>query len=117
MSYLKHYRTTGELSPIQVQTLKLLASGLDHREVAERIGRSRVSVTQNGGAIVAKMGARNTAHAVAIYSRYEAYHSAAAQLERARLPSPLGEAEEHVNHVLEGLAAALRATGDRLLPR
>lgn len=110
-------RTTGPLNAVQVQILKLLADGLEHREVAERVGQSRVSVSENVRTAAMKMGVSTSTAAVARYSRCQAYYSASNQVTWALIPNPLGEAEEHVNRVLEGLAAELRATGDRLLPQ
>lgn len=110
-------RTTGPLNAVQVQILKLLADGLEHKEVAERVGQSRVSVSENVRTAAMKMDVSTSTAAVARYSRCQAYYGAADQVFRALVPNPNGPEDEHVNHVLEGLAAALRATGDRLLPQ
>lgn len=110
-------RTTGPLNAVQVQILKLLADGLEHKEVADRVGQSRVSVSENVRTAAMKMGVSTSTAAVARYSRRQAYHAAADKLERGHLEHPMLPEEVHINHVLTVLAAELRATGDRLLPQ
>lgn len=110
-------RTTGPLNAVQVQILKLLADGLEHKEVADRVGQSRVSVSENVRTAAMKMGVSTSTAAVARFSRCQAYRAAADKLENGRINLPLIPEEVHVNHVLTVLAAELRATGDRLLPQ
>lgn len=116
MGYAKR-KKDGPLNALQVRVLKLLAEGKMHQEIADIIPCSRVNVTENARVAAVKMGAGSTAHAVAIFSRHQAYHTAAGRLLAARVRNPVDATERHVNHVLEGLAAELRATGDRLLPK
>lgn len=108
---------TGPLTERQRQILEDTIEGLTQKEIARKRSVSLTVVGQDGMYAVRKFGARKITGAVAIYARYQAYHAAADKLEGARISSPLGEAEEHVNHVLLGLAAELRKTGDRLLPQ
>ena len=54
--------------------------------------------------------------AVAKYRTHLAYREAAAFVEAARIPVPLIEADAHVNHVLDGVAALLRERAAKLLP-
>lgn len=108
---------TGPLTERQRQILEDTIEGLTQREIACKRGVSLTVVGQDGMYTVRKFGARKVTGAVAIYSRYQAYHAAADKLEKGRVPTPVGPGEEHTNHVLTVLAAELRKMADRLLPQ
>lgn len=108
---------TGPLTERQRQILEDTIEGLTQKEIARKRGVSLTVVGQDGMYTVRKFGARKITGAVAIYSRYQAYHEAADKLEAGRINPALTPDEVHVNHVMDVLAAALRVTADRLLPQ
>jgi DNA-binding NarL/FixJ family response regulator len=55
-----------ELSPKQLTALRLLAQGLDRREIAERMGIGEETVKTHLAEVRRKLGARTSAQAVAI---------------------------------------------------
>lgn len=119
---MKPTKHKGPLSPLQHQILALLCEGLEHAEIAMRVGFSRSYISEHVCASAAKMGLPTTAAAVARYGSYRAYLGAAdLLLERGIMlrhvdGMPLDPAEEHANHVVEMLAKTLRERAERLLP-
>ena len=113
---LKDTKWKGQLSPLQHRILTSLTEGLQHAEIADKYGFTRSYVSENVSAATGKMGMRTTAAAVARYSSYLTYQKAAViLLERGIVRSPIDSAEEHCNHVIEGLAQTLRERSERLL--
>lgn len=58
--------TTAKLSPREEQCLALAALGLTYRQIAAQLGLSKSTVHVHMKAVITKVGARNTTHAVAI---------------------------------------------------
>lgn len=54
------------LTPRQRDVLNLLASGCLHKTIAERLGIAKSTVSEHVEAVVKRLGARNSVHAVAI---------------------------------------------------
>lgn len=61
-----HPTATLELSPREAQILELLAEGLTYQEIATRLGIAHETVKRTARDIRERLGARNTANAVAI---------------------------------------------------
>lgn len=108
---------TGPLSPVQMDILAGIAGGRTHAQVGEALGMGRVQVsTILNKSILPKMGCRRSQEAIARYSHYKALIEVAELLRKSLLKNPLGEAEEHVNHVIEGFAREFQGMAQRLLP-
>ncbi len=60
-----HVRGT-DLTPAEQKVLRLLADGYDHPTVAQKLGKSFETVKAQSKLARARLGARNTTHAVAI---------------------------------------------------
>jgi DNA-binding CsgD family transcriptional regulator len=110
-------KMTGPLSDRQRDILHRLVAGETQREIASAYGLSESYVSQERCLAVRKLGSRTTAAAVARYRSYLAYREAADMIEGGRIPVPLVESDAHVNHVLEGVAKAVRERAERLLPQ
>jgi two-component system, NarL family, response regulator LiaR len=59
-------RDFGELSPKQLAALRLLAQGLERRQIAERMGIGEETVKSHLAEVRRKLGARTSAQAVAL---------------------------------------------------
>ena len=59
-------RDFGELSPKQLAALRLLAQGLERRQIAERMGIGEETVKSHLAEVRRKLGARTSAQAVAV---------------------------------------------------
>lgn len=108
---------TGPLSELQHKMIRSLLAGRTHAEAGAENGKGATHTSNIVSAAVAKMGCRRTGQALGHYATHLAYLEAADLLLTAKIPDPLGDAEEHVNHVLDGLAGTLRERADRLLPQ
>lgn len=63
----------GPLTERQHFIIQKLIEGYEHKEVAKLLNlNNRSSVTNEVGWIVAKLGARNSAQAIALYARWQA---------------------------------------------
>lgn len=91
-------------------------SGATHLEAAQELGVSRPYVSQQIAIVHVKMDVQNSAEMCARYGRYLAYKEAAAQVRACLIPSPDGEAEEHVNHVLTGIAREFELLTEGIVP-
>jgi DNA-binding CsgD family transcriptional regulator len=111
--------TTGPLTPRQGKILAEVSAGREHADIAQELKLSRTAVSEDVRVIVAKMKVANTAQAIGRYGRYKAYTDAADLLMAAgiRRGADLHEAEEHANHVIEGLANELRGRAEKMLPQ
>jgi hypothetical protein len=85
-----------------------LAKGRGHKELATELGVSRTAVTARLARIKDEQNVSTTAELLVRFGQRTAFLSAAEALLQSRLENPVGEAEEHVNHVMEGLAGYLR---------
>jgi DNA-binding CsgD family transcriptional regulator len=108
---------TGPLTKRQMIVLDHLLLGKRHAEIAKDTGISLMVVRQEVSFVTAKMGAGTSTGAAGQYATARAYAATAARLLAGRIPAPVGDAEEHVNHVLEGLATIFQQKSDTLLPR
>ena len=118
---------TGPLTERQRQILLALTLGEMHAQIARRISEenervgghpiSRTTVSQDVRYATLKMGAKTSREAVAKYATAAAYDRAAKMLLGGRVPVPVDEAEVHVNHVLEGMAAELSKRAAALIPK
>lgn len=108
---------TGPISPRQREILSLLAQGWTHKRIASylRVHPTAVTIMINRS-ILPKLGLTRSSEAVALYGKVQGLIQAAQHLKAALVPHPIGEAEEHVNHVLEAMAEELKAMAKRLLP-
>lgn len=110
-------RKDGPLSPLQKEILDLLIAGKRQNEIAEQMGFSTSYISAETLLAVTRMGMRTTTAAVARYRSYQTYRMTATLLmEKGIIPVPIDEAEVHVNHVLEGMAALIKRRAERLLP-
>lgn len=109
--------STGPLTDRQEVILDHLKQGLRHKEIAARTGVTLCVVRYDAHLITKKLEAGSTAQAVHKHSTAKAFKNAAAQILAARVPVPVDEVEEHVNHVLEGLAALLTGWHDQRMPK
>lgn len=117
---------TGALTTRQHTILTALILGEMHDQIARRLSAqyeadgerpiSRTTVSQDVRFATQKMGARTSREAVAKYATSQAYTAAARMLRGGIFPVPVDEAEVHVNHVLEGMAAELAKRAAALLP-
>lgn len=107
---------SGPLTDRQRMILRYVALGNTHKYIAEVMHLSRVTISEEMRRVVSKLGVANSAEACALHGQYVALTDHAAQLRKDVLPEPLGEAEEHVNHVLEAYARALDAAAAEMLP-
>lgn len=107
---------TGPLTAQQIEILDAVAGGKTHGAVAREMGRSRAWASNHMVSIVAKMSARNSAEAIAVYTRQKAFMDVADMLLAARVRHPVDAADDHLNHVLTGLAETYRAAARNMLP-
>ena len=114
---VQHKNQKGPLTPRQFDILSAVATGELYQSIAHRMGKSRQVITNDMGYATQKMGAKTTREAIARYATYLAYNRAAEMLRSNKLPVPIDETEEHVNHVLEGLANILTGRAAALLPK
>jgi len=108
----------GPLTVRQMTVLEGLADGLRHAEISREYGLHLSIVREEARRITFKLKCDTSAQAVGVYATVEAYRKAA-KLLRAQgiIRQPLGETEEHTNHVVEGLAAMLEQRAEKLLPK
>jgi DNA-binding CsgD family transcriptional regulator len=107
---------TGPLNHRQREILAYVAAGKTHKWTAEKIGVSRVCVSENMRIAVRKLNCANASEAIGRWGEYRSYRRAAQMLEGASKGHPLDRVEQHVNHVLAGLAKILRDRADLLIP-
>jgi DNA-binding NarL/FixJ family response regulator len=72
-----------ELSPKQLAALRLLADGLERKQIAERMGIGEETVKTHLAEVRRKLGARTSAHAVAIGLINSLFDSVASQIDAA----------------------------------
>lgn len=106
----------GPLTAQQIEILDAVSSGKTHGVVARQYGMTRGWVSNHMVSVVAKMKTRNSAESIAIYTRHKAFLDVADMLLAARVRHPVDAAEDHVNHVLTGLAETYRAAARNMLP-
>lgn len=109
-------KMSGPLTENQHKVMDLLITGHDRTEIAERLGLSKTGVSENLRAVVAKMGCRSSWHAAARYSEAATLRSLADGEIFKPIDNPCGEAEEHMNQVLNTLAGVVRADAAKLVP-
>lgn len=109
-------KMSGPLTENQHKVMDLLITGHDRTEIAERLGLSKTGVSENLRAAVAKMGCRSSWHAAAQYSKATALRTLADGEIFKPIENPCGEAEEHMNQVLNTLAGVVRADAAKLVP-
>ena len=108
---------TGPLTERQKLILDDTIEGLTQKEIARKRGLTLATVGRDNMLTVFKFNARKTAQAVATYSTAIAYQNAAAQVLSVRVVNPADETEEHVNHVLEGIASLFQDWAAQRLPK
>lgn len=109
--------SNGPLTPLEFTVLKRVAEGETHGDIAESMERSRSHISEQMSVAVSKIGTHNSHQACSAYGRYTAYHAAADKILAYRIKGATDPTEEHVNHVLDNLAALLRGMAERLIPR
>lgn len=107
----------GPFTPRQERIIDYVTEGKRHKEIASLTGIGLSVVRQETITITHKMGATTSAQAVATYATAIAYRNAAAQVLSVRVPDPDNETEEHVNHVLEGIAKLFQDWAAQRLPK
>lgn len=120
-----HYRhcpkyqdpVNGPLTDRQTDILDAFADGLRGMQIATRLGVSVPLVRREVMHITAKLKADTFTQATRIYATAQAYRNAAAQVRGGRIWSPVGETEEHVNHVLNGIADLFDDWAAQRLPK
>lgn len=115
--YLHNRRRTGPLTLRQVSILRRLGRGESHAAIGVALGLHAGSVSQDVAVARTKLGVKNSAEAIALVARHDAYLQAAHVLLGAVLRNPDGEAEEHVNHVIRGIARSLELAAEGMLPQ
>lgn len=119
---------TGPLTARQHQVMNALILGEMHDQIARRLPPrtlkdgtqmpvGRAAVSQDVRFATAKLKCKTSRQAVAKYSTYLAYNRAAEMLRSGKITTPYDDAEMHVNHVLEGMAAELTKRAVALLPQ
>lgn len=110
---------TGPLSAQQLEILGHAMRGLTHEQIGQTVvpNKHKAHVSQILMSTTAKMGCRKVTEAIYRYATHLAYLEAAAMIEADCVKQPLGDAEEHVNYVLEELADILRSRAATLLPQ
>lgn len=108
----------GPLTPRQAVIVGHIAAGMRHKEIATQVGVTLGVVRQEALNITRKYGAETSAQALAMHSRAEAY-LVAAELIEADVPQLRrndDHVDDHVAHVLTGLAEILRNRAAAILP-
>lgn len=110
---------SGPLTERQITLIGHVRAGLRYRAVARELGISEVLVRREAVAIVHKLRCTTITQAIGVYATAQAYLRAADQLDTTSRTHPEqdGVAEDHVNHVLMGLANEYRAAAARLIPQ
>jgi DNA-binding CsgD family transcriptional regulator len=109
----------GPLTERQTAIIGHVRAGLRYRKIAEQIGISEVLVRREVVAITRKLRATTLQQAIGIYATAMAYRQVALMLDNASRAHPEedGTAEDHVDHVLTGMAEVCRTAAARLLPQ
>jgi DNA-binding CsgD family transcriptional regulator len=108
----------GPLTERQLTVLDGLTTGLRHAEISKTHGINLTVVRQEAAAIVRKMRCSTSAHAVAVYSQAVTYRSVAKRLRDGMIRDAQGfVTDEHVNHVLDGLALIYEERAASRLPK
>lgn len=105
----------GPLNELQKRILEGMAAGKTQTVIAREVGRSRGYVSECMSGAVAKMGVDSSWQAVNRWCTYVAYRNAAAQIRSVKTHTP--HLDEHVNHVLEGIADLFQDWADQRLPK
>lgn len=94
-----------------------LAKGRGHKELATELGVSRTAVTARLARIKDEQNVSTTAELLVRFGQRTAFLGAAEALLQSRVSHNLGltPEEEHVNHVLEGLAGYLQGRAQSIL--
>lgn len=107
----------GPLTERQTRILELLQGGKRHKDITRLTGMGPTVVRQEAVNIINKLGSTTTAQAVSTYATATAYRNAGAQVLSVRIKDPVDATEEHVNHVLEGIAALFQSWSHNRLPK
>lgn len=110
-------RTDGPLSGVQVKILDRLLLGERQKEMAADMGSSEQYVSAELSLAASKLQARTAAQAAALWATANAYREAADLIDSQRPLQPDNKVDQHVDHVLAGLADLLRTRADRLSPK
>lgn len=114
---LEGRRTTGPLTPRQIDIIELLAGGRRQKEAASEMTVASSYISNEMSVITAKMRAGTAAEAIALYTRAKVWREVAARLRGGLVPVPIDEAEAHANHVLIDLAAEYWQAAESALPQ
>lgn len=106
----------GPLTALQHSILQRVIQGERMKQIARDLGCSPAHVSRQTCLAATKMGVDTTPAAVARYRTHQVWRETADMLEGARIPVPLIDADVHVNHVLDGLAALCRERAGKILP-
>lgn len=109
-------RTTGPLDARQVDILTRLINGEQQKAIASELGVTQTCVSDNAGVAAAKLGVRTTNAAVARWSVHLTWLKAADAVSRSKVKHPADDAEHHLNHVLDEVAASFRDRAADLAP-
>lgn len=109
-------KTNGPLSPVQRQVMNGLLRGERQKDMAEELGCSEAHVSDELYVARCKLKADTTPEAAGRMSEALTYLRAAKMVEVVKILHPADRAEEHVNHVLDGLATEYRNLAAKILP-
>lgn len=108
----------GPITPRQARIIELASAGMRQNEIARKLEVSYPVIRMEVTAIVQKFKADSSGQVYALHARAEAYLSAAELIETGRPLHPESdEVDNHVWHVLTGLACILRERAAALLPK
>lgn len=113
---IKHRKQTGALTPVQLRIIQELHAGRTVTQQATQQGIKVQNLSTEMYLVRAKMGVATNAQAVARYACHRELLRVAGLLLRSRVSEPTDSAEEHVNHVLDDLAALFRGRAEGLMP-
>lgn len=102
----------GALTARQIQILDRMSAGIRYAAIGDELGLSVSTIKNQAHYIPDKFGAATMPEAVRTYATALAYRDAAARLRAVK-----GNGDEHVNHVLEGLAILFDREFDRRMPK
>lgn len=107
----------GPLTDRQTDILDYMAKGHRYQKIGTLMGLTLAQVKMEAHALIKKMGAHTAQHALATYATAQAYRNAAAQVRSGKIWAPDNEVDEHVNHVLDGIADLFKDWSDQRMPK
>jgi len=107
----------GPFTDRQIQILDALIAGLRHRSIARELEVSESTTRNEMTNCGIKMGLDTSAQVFAVYSRAKTFQEAADLVRKDLVWSPKTRTDEHINHVLGGLADLFEKHAAALMPK